>query len=207
MPLQNRVLPTGDIVAIPARGTLTGNRGIIHTSDRALGTARWSHHAWICCTLDWQDRKRDVMTGRKWTELFFLDEAVAFAAGHRPCAYCRRAAYNTFRDAWADAFKARLKAPVMDKVLHKARVMPRSRMQKTYQAHADALPLGCFVQHEGIPHLIGDNTMRPFTPDGYGAPISIPKGRAVTVLTPAPTVKILRAGYRPQLHPTACLPD
>jgi len=92
VPLQNRVLPTGEIAAIPARGTLTGNRGIIHRDDKTLGTSRWSHHAWICCTLDWQGRKRPVMTGRNWTELFFLDESVAFAAGHRPCGYCRRSA-------------------------------------------------------------------------------------------------------------------
>jgi len=100
VPLQNRVLPTGEIAAIPARGTLTGNRGIIHRDDKTLGTSRWSHHAWICCTLDWQGRKRPVMTGRNWTELFFLDESVAFAAGHRPCGYCRRAAYNAFVAAW-----------------------------------------------------------------------------------------------------------
>jgi hypothetical protein len=97
--LQNRVQPDGQILAIPARGTMTGNRGILHGPDRTLATKRWSHKAWICCVLDWQGRKRDVMTGRYWTELFFLDEAVAMAAGHRPCGYCRRADYNQFLDA------------------------------------------------------------------------------------------------------------
>ncbi|WP_253279588.1 hypothetical protein [Loktanella sp. 3ANDIMAR09] len=91
MPLQNRVLPTQEIVADPARGTLTGNRGILHVADGVMGRARWKSKAWICCTLDWQGRRRQLMTGRKWTELFFLDEATALAAGHRPCAYCRRA--------------------------------------------------------------------------------------------------------------------
>ncbi len=107
MPLQNRVLPTSEIVAIDARGTLTGNRGIIHGPDKQLSNKRWSHHAWICCVLDWQGRKRDVMSGRKWTELFFLDEATAFAGGHRPCGYCRREAYQAFKTAWHDAFGGR----------------------------------------------------------------------------------------------------
>ncbi|MDG1861810.1 MAG: hypothetical protein P8J02_01095 [Yoonia sp.] len=116
MTLQNRVLPTGEIVADAGRGTLTGNRGILHREGRVLGTARWTHKAWICCVLDWQDRKREVMTGRNWTELFFLDEAVAFAAGHRPCGYCRRANYTRFAEAWAKAYGAPSKAPQMDAV-------------------------------------------------------------------------------------------
>ena len=117
-PLQNRVLPTGEIVAIPARGTMTGNRGILHRPDKTLGRARWTHKAWICCVIDFRGRRRDVMGGRSWTELFFLDEAVAFAAGHRPCAYCRRPAYTAFKAAWDGAPKA----TEMDRVLHLERL-------------------------------------------------------------------------------------
>ena len=200
-PLQNRVLPTGDIVAIPARGTLTGNRGIIHGPDRVLGAARWSHHAWICCTLDWQGRQRDVMTGRKWTELFFLDEAVALAAGHRPCGYCRRPAYRDFVAAWGETPSAK----AMDKALHKARGIPRQRIQQTYREDIRNLPAGAFVLWIGVPHLVRQTTLHGDTPDGYLAPARRPATGDVTVLTPQPTVTALSAGYRPALHTSAAL--
>ena len=115
-------MPTGEIAAHPARGTLTGNRGILHRDDRTLGTARWTHKAWICCTLDWKGRRREVMSGRTWTELFFLDEAVALAAGHRPCATCRREAYRRFQAAWTAAMGTPARAPLLDAALHTARV-------------------------------------------------------------------------------------
>jgi len=202
MPLQNRVLPTGDIVAIPARGTLTGNRGIIHRDDRTLGTSRWSHHAWICCTLDWQGRKRQVMTGRNWTELFFLDEAVAFAAGHRPCGYCRRSDYTLFVDHWQRATGARPSAKAMDKVLHPARVT-QHRQQVTHQEQMAVLPTGAFIQWQDQPHLVLGHTLRPFTPSGYGAPCPRPRCGMATVMTPRPIVAVLQAGYNPVLHPSA----
>jgi hypothetical protein len=109
MPLQNRVTPFGDIVAIPQRGIFTGNRGIIH--DPAIGTLltrRWASKAWLVCLCKFKGRRRAVMGRRSWTELFFLDEAVAFAAGHRPCFVCRRQAAEAFRDAWAQAREAKL---------------------------------------------------------------------------------------------------
>lgn len=198
MPLQNRVLPTGDITAIPARGTFTGNRGIIHRDDKTLGTARWSHHAWICCTLDWQGRKRPVMTGRNWTELFFLDEATAFAAGHRPCGYCRRAAYRAFVEAWTQATGSRPSAKAMDKVLHPARVT-RDRRQVRYQATLADLPPGTFVLQDGTPHLIWQDALLPYGPDGYGEPVRLGGLDKVTVLTPKPIVAVLQAGYLPQV--------
>lgn len=202
MPLQNRVLPTGDIVADPARGTLTGNRGIIHRPDRTLGTSRWSHHAWICCTLDWQGRKRQVMTGRNWTELFFLDEAVALAAGHRPCGYCRRADYNRFADAWGDT---RPTAPAMDKALHAARITPGTRQQLTHRADGTELPFGTMIALAGQPHLLSETAMHPFWPARYGPPVPRLSSGQVTVLTPAPIVTVLRRGYRPMIHATAGL--
>ena len=202
-PLQNRVLPTGEIVAHPARGTLTGNRGILHVADGVMGTARWRHKAWICCTLDWQGRRRAVMTGRNWTELFFLDEAVALAAGHRPCGYCRRAAFTAFRDAFAGANGCAPRAPVIDSILHAARVTLRARDTQTHSAPAGGLPEGAFVWHEAQPHLVTGAGLHTFTMTGYAAPVRLKGHERVRVLTPAPTVAALRAGYRPQLHPTA----
>lgn len=202
MTLQNRVLPTGEIVADAGRGTLTGNRGILHQEGRVLGTARWTHKAWICCALDWQDRKREVMTGRNWTELFFLDEAVAFAAGHRPCGYCRRADYLRFVDAWAKACGARAKAPQIDAVLHPARV-GRDRVQVTHRADVASLPRGAFVRHNDLPHLVTDYRLYPYQTTGYGAPCPRPRCGHTEVLTPAPMVKVMQAGYTPTIHPSA----
>jgi hypothetical protein len=199
MPLQNRVLPTGDITAIPARGTLTGNRGIIHRDDKTLGTSRWSHHAWICCTLDWQGRKRPLMTGRNWTELFFLDEATAFAAGHRPCGYCRREAYAAYVAAWTKSTGSRPSAKDMDKTLHPARVR-RDRSQVRYQAAIVDLPNGAMILYDDQPALLWHKRLHPFSPDGYAAPIDPKMKASVVVLTPKPTVLVLQAGYMPQIH-------
>jgi hypothetical protein len=205
MPLQNRVQPTGEIITDPARGLFTGNRGIIHTPQRSLGTARWSHHAWICCVLDWQGRKRPLMTGRNWTELFFLDEAVAIAAGHRPCGYCRRADYIRFVDAWADHEGRRPKAPQMDKALHAARIVPRTRTQLRRKAMLADLPQGAMILRADAIYLVQDGALHPYLRDGYGPPHARRNSESVTVLTPEPMLDILRAGYRPVLHASAGL--
>lgn len=201
MPLQNRVLPTGEIVAIPARGDFTGNRGILHDDHRRLGTGRWRHKAWIVCTLHWKDRRRVPMTPGRWTELFFLDEAVALAAGHRPCATCRRAAYTAYRDAWNAATGRVPSAPEMDSALHLARVS-RDRQQVRHEALARDLPDGAFVLWNDGPHLVARGQLYPYTPDGYEAPLTLPDAR-VTVLTPRPTIQVLAAGYAPELHQSA----
>ncbi|SEQ26638.1 hypothetical protein SAMN05428995_103407 [Loktanella sp. DSM 29012] len=205
MPLQNRVLPTQEIVADPARGTLTGNRGILHIADGVMGRARWKSKAWICCTLDWQGRRRQLMTGRKWTELFLLDEATALAAGHRPCAYCRRADYNRYRDAWATATGDNLRAPQMDNALHTARIDPATRGQARMNGALASLPDGTMIVTGGQPHLIWQDALWPYTPAGYQAPRS-KKGAEVIILTPAPHLEILRAGYAPALHHTLMTP-
>jgi len=202
MTLQNRVLPTSDIVAIPARGTLTGNRGIIHGPDRVLTTRRWSHKVWISCEVAWQNRKRAVMTGRNWTELFFLDEAVALAAGHRPCGYCRRADYTRFLDAWEAATGIRPRAPEVDAILHPARIT-RNRVQIRHTARIATLPANCMVLKNGQAHLVRHHSLLPFSPDGYGPPIPRPRCGDVTVLTPAPLLAVLDNGYVPRLHPSA----
>ena len=197
MALQNRVLPTGDIVAIPQRGLLTGNRGILHVADRTMGNRRWSHHAWICCTLDWQGRKRDVMTGRKWTELFFLDEAVAFAAGHRPCGYCRRPAYRAYKSAWGGAPGAK----DMDAALHSARV--EGRAQRRTPARLGDLPDGVFVLRNDLAMLWHHERLWAFGTDGYKSGPIVSKSEQVWLLTPEPNVNCLRNGYKPRVHPTA----
>ena len=176
MPLQNRVLPTGEITAHPARGTLTGNRGILHRDDRTLGPARWTHKAWICCTLDWKGRRRAVMTGRTWTELFFLDEAVALAAGHRPCATCRRAAYRRFQTAWAAAFGTVPRGPAMDAALHAARVAP-DKTQLRHSARLGTLPAGTFVLWHDRPHLVGMPVCRRGRQRATGWPCRRQRGR------------------------------
>jgi hypothetical protein len=141
------------------------------------------------------------MPDRRWTALFFLDEAVALAAGHRPCAECRRAAYTRFRTAWSLAFGTRPRAPEIDASLHQARVT-RARAQLRHQAPARDLPDGSFLLWQGRAHLVLGDRLLPFSPSGYGAPLDRPTA-PVTVLTPRPTLAVLTAGYRPVLHPSA----
>lgn len=201
MTLQNRVLPTGEIVADPGRGTLTGNRGILH-DGRVLGTRRWTHPHWISCTLDYKGIRRVPMSPGTWTELFFLDEAVALAAGHRPCALCRRPAFAAFCAAWAKGTGLPATAPTIDRTLHAARVT-RDRRQVRHQADPRTLPDGAFVLHGGAAHLVLGGRLRAFSTEGYGPAIEMPQVPAITVLSPAPVVPTLRAGYRPVLHPSA----
>jgi hypothetical protein len=196
MPLQNRVLPTQEIIAHPARGTLTGNRGILHDDQRRLGTTRWRHKAWISCTLHYKGIRRTPMTPGTWTELFFLDEAVALAEGHRPCALCRRDAFRAFQAAWPNSPAS---APHMDAVLHAARL--DLRQQRRHTEDFGNLPGGTFILHDHRPHLVHAGNLHPYAPDGYAPPIPCPDG-TVQVLTPWPLVAVLRAGYAPALHPS-----
>ncbi|MYM56011.1 hypothetical protein GR167_11910 [Rhodobacteraceae bacterium GS-10] len=200
MPLQNRVLPTGDIVADPGRGLFTGNRGILHRPDGSLGPSRWKHPHWVCCLLRFKDRYHGPMPDRGWTALFFLDEAVALAAGHRPCHECRRADARRFRAAWEDANGSVAGLGDIDKALHRARVR-RDRQQVRHEARAENLPDGTFILASDPALVLGD-VIYQFTPAGYAAKQTRPSGM-VTVLTPAPTVRALAAGYRPVLHPSA----
>jgi hypothetical protein len=203
-PLQNRVLPTGEIVADPARGTLMGNRGCIHHPDRTLGVTRWRSKMWISCVLDWRGRRRDVMPPGRWTALFFLDEATALAAGHRPCGYCRREDFLAYAEAWRQAagLGQRLRAGEMDTVLHAERVDSRSRRQRTRPAQAGQLPDGAMIRHDGVIGLVAGGRMLPWSVTGYLAPVRLPSA-AVELLTPPASVAALAAGYRPLLHPTA----
>lgn len=196
MPLQNRVMPTSEISVDPARGLFMGNRGILHDDNSRIGTKRWQHPHWIICLTAFKGRRRPLMAPHAYTELFFLDEAVALAAGHRPCAECRRAAFDAFRGAIGLD-----RAGDIDAALHPARVT-RDRRQVRHSARAADLPDGTFILSDGGAALLSGAVALPFTPAGYGPAWPRPEA-AVTVLTPAPTVAALRNGYRPVLHPTA----
>ncbi len=204
-PLQNRVTPAGEIVAVSARGTLMGNRGCLHRPDGTLGTARWRSKLWICCVLDWQGRKRDPMPPGRWTALFFLDEATALAAGHRPCGYCRRPAYLAYAEAWraARGLAGPLHAGEMDVQLHTERVESRSRRQRTHRAVAGSLPDGVMVRRDGAPGLLAGGRVLPWSFAGYLAPLPLRRAAVVEVLTPPSSVAAIVAGYRPLLHPSA----
>ena len=195
MPRQNRVQPTGDILAHPARGQFMGNRGILHDNHGQLSKARWRHKAWVCCVTKFKGRKRTLMAPGHYTELFFHDEAVALAAGHRPCGECRRPDFN----AYLGAAEHRGKVIEFDKVLHAARAIPRIFGQRHHQAVASDLPDGAFILDEdGIPALIWQEALRPFSPSGYGVATRLPMG-LVTVLTPEPSLLALKNGFALQI--------
>jgi hypothetical protein len=205
VPLQNRVLPTGEIVSHQARGMLMGNRGCIHRPDRTLGVTRWRAKMWICCVLDWRGRKRDVMPPGRWTALFFLDEATALAAGHRPCGYCRRADHVWFAESWraAKAMDTRPRAGDMDIHLHAERVESRTRRKLTRPARLGELPDGVMVARGGNFALWCQSTLLPWSFGGYGAPEKVSPRTTADLLTPPSIVAALRAGYLPLVHPTA----
>jgi len=204
MPLQNRVTPAGEIVADAGRGLMMGNRGCLHGPDRQLGTARWRSQAWICCVLEWRGVRRDPMPPGRWTALFFLDEATALAAGHRPCGFCRRPDFLDFAAAWGEArhLAGRPAAREMDSVLHRERV-GRARRQLTHRAPAGELPDGVMIRAGGDAGLWLAGRVWPWSFGGYGAPARLSVPGPVEVLTPPSTVATIAAGYRPLVHPSA----
>jgi hypothetical protein len=203
MCLQNRVTPFGDIVAISQRGLLTGNRGIIHDpATRTLLQKRWTTKTWLVCSCDYKGRRRSVMAGRSWTELFFLDEAVALAAGHRPCFLCRREAAEHFRTCWSTARDERdLSAAEIDTVLHGERLNHGRRRIRPIVGALGSLPDGTMVAAGGAAFLLLAGSAYRWTNEGYAAPERLQY--ADELLTPPSTVAALCAGYRPALHPTA----
>ena len=208
MPLQNRVSPAGEIIAVSSRGLLMGNRGCLHGQGRELGVSRWRSKLWICCVLDWQGVRRDPMPPGRWTALFFLDEATALAAGHRPCAYCRRGDYAGFTEAWRAARQLgrRPLATEMDSVLHRERV-DRARRKLTHRVPAAELPDGVMIRADGGAGLVIGGQLRPWSFDGYGRPARISREGAVEVLTPPSIVAAIAAGYRPLVHHSALAGD
>ena len=200
MPLQNRVTPRGELIATEARGLLMGNRGCLHDRNRRI--VRYAvGRRWIACLTSFRGRRRRVMSPGLYTELFFLDEAVALAAGHRPCAECRRGDYDRFREAWAGAIGGNTSADDMDHRLHTDRlVAPRTR--RSYEERIDALPDGAFVDVDSDAALIWKGALRVWTPAGYTARRAL-GSRSATVITPRCIVDAIRAGFLPAVHPTA----
>ena len=202
MPGCNRVTPFGEIVAISQRGLYMGNRGSIHRGHAIVRP--WQVRRWITCELQYKDWVAPKWQPGRWTPLFFWDEAVALAAGHRPCALCRRADFNRWTDAWESATGTRAKVDAMDRTLHDERTTVDRRQQRHRVAWAD-LPTGAFVVVDDTPALVLSDrlvTWQP-SPDGYRGTSPRPRSGVATVLTPPTTVAVLRHGYVPTLHPSA----
>jgi hypothetical protein len=203
MPLQNRVDPFGQLFVDPARGTFMGNRGgRFHTGAQTLTARRWASRQWICCVLAFKGRHRDVW-GRFYTELFFLDEPTALAAGHRPCFECRRGDAENFAEHWRTAhhLRSRPRVAEMDQVLHSERLQERAK--RRHRRSIDTLPDGAFIVMDGKAFAIRGGALLHWTPEGYDARMPRPHGSIVDVLTPPAIIGVLAAGYQPCWHPTA----
>jgi len=205
LPLQNRVDPYGTLHAVAARGAWMGNRGVLHDESKRI-VALWRLKRWITCALKFKDRHRLVFAPRRWSELFFLDEATAFAAGHRPCGECQHDRLNEFRAAWMSVNADLLASSAsrideIDKVLHIERIA-RCGGKQTYLAQLDTLPSGTFVEYRHAPHLLWNGSLRPWSFNGYGAPTKA-HANEVVVLTPKSIVRVFQSGLLPQVHASA----
>jgi hypothetical protein len=207
MPLQNRVTPLGELVANPARGLVYGNRGCLHDEAGRI-RRRYNGKRWIACRLEFRGWRRSPMLqlGR-FTELFFLDEATAFAAGHRPCALCRRQDYRRFVELWSELHPGQVGADAIDAQLHAERAETGTRAQRHHEAALDELPDGSFVLHTGTAHLVLGSHLLRWSPAGYVAREPRPTRQQVTLITPPSLVTVLRTGWSdalvPLFHPSA----
>jgi len=204
MALQNRVTPLGELVADPARGLVYGNRGCLHDAAGRV-RRRYQVKRWIACRLRFRDRRRSpLLQPGRYTELFFLDEATALAAGHRPCAECRRADYERFSSLW-HARHGESGADTIDARLHAERVDAETRGHRLHSVDLAGLPDGAFVLHLGVPKLVLGKTLRGWSPAGYTTAEARPQGPGA-LITPPSLVAILRSDWRPDvpfLHPSA----
>jgi len=201
-PLQNRVDPFGQLIETPARGAWMGNRGLIHNEYQKI-VRNFRLKAWITCRLEFKGRHRVVMSPDRYTELFFLDEATAFSAGHRPCAECRREDYIRFKAAWVKGnpsfgFNVKTAIGKIDEILHRERIDGNGN-KVTYSERLDTLPTGSFIEYRGRPFIIKQpNLVAAWTTSGYEETIELAQGIEVVVLTPKSIINTFRAGYFPQ---------
>ena len=201
-PARNRVSPLGDIIAVPGRGAWLGNRGRLHEGRGTRDIVRnHQHKTWIICALSFRGRRVAQWDPNRYTPLFFLDDAVALAAGHRPCAECRRKAYHTYRTLWAETHSGAMAyAADMDAQLHQEPTGPGE-----YRARWEALPDGVFVATDSGPAVVvGDHFAVWDRHDNiYREKRPRPKAGSARVLTPPCTVDIIRAGYPVQIDDSA----
>ena len=200
MPLHNRVTPFGELIAAAGRGLLMGNRGVLHDEARRI-VRPWQVRRWIACRIEFRGRHREIMQPRRWTELFFLDEATALSAGHRPCAQCRYADYQRFRALWQTTHGAPADADAMDRVLHAERL--DGRRKRTYRAPLAALPDGAYVALAGAAWLVHERELLAWSDSGYAERRARPLRGEADVLTPRSIVALLAAGYPVSVHPSA----
>jgi len=204
VPRQNRVTPLGELITTPARGLVYGNRGCLHDG---AGTIRRAYQVkrWIACRLEFRGRRRSpLMQPGRYTELFFLDEATALAAGHRPCAECRRADYDRFTSFW-HALHGDTGADAIDVRLHGERIDPATRERRLHAARLEDVPDGAFVLEDGAPLLVAGDALHRWTPAGYVDRRPRRRGPA-TLLTPPSLVALIATGWNglvPFLHPSA----
>lgn len=206
MPLQNRVSPLGDLIAVPERGLVYGNRGCLHDS---YGKIRRHHNGrrWIACRLIFRDWHRSpLLQPGRYTELFFLDEATALAAGHRPCAMCRRVDYDRFVQLWSTRHHGETRADAIDRRLHAERLQADGRGQLRHLIRARDLPDGAIIIEQGEPWLVRGDRLLRWTPGGYADHAARPESGDVEVITPPSLLYILASGWSPEitlLHPSA----
>src|SRR5215208_670318 len=204
--LQNRVDPLGELVATPARGLVYGNRGCLYDAAGNV-RRRFDGRRWIACRLRFRGWHRTpLMQPGRFTELFFLDEATALAAGHRPCALCRRADYDRLVTLSRELHRGSARADAIDARLHAERLAPGRRGRRIHEAPLEELPDGAFVLRDGAPWLVLGAELLAWSPAGYAARVTRPPGEHARLLTPPSLVELLRAGGQPlvpRLHPSA----
>ncbi|CAN5899300.1 hypothetical protein BH11BAC4_BH11BAC4_09450 [soil metagenome] len=200
--LQNRVDPFGNLIKTAARGSWTGTRGVIHNDEQEI-IRPFKLKAWITCRLAFKGRKRKMMSPNKYTELFFLDEATAFAAGHRPCCECRREDFNKFKSAWLKGnpeygFDIKTSIEYIDKIIHRERI-DKHKAKQTSESDIDSIPNGSFIAFNNEPYIIAGGKFFLWTSFGYERAVVLPKPGKLAVLTPGSIVNTFRAGYIPQI--------
>jgi len=198
MARQNRVTPFGNIVALPGRGLVMGNRGILHDDDGNI-VRPWQVRRWLICRLEFRGRRRTVMRPHSYTELFFLDEATALSAGHRPCAECRYADYQRYRSLWETCVGTPANSDAIDSQLNADRIARRQK--HTYRDDLSNLPDGAYIVLDGIAWLVWGTELFAWSDCGYTKRRPRPSQLRVDVLTPRSTVAIIAAGYRPAIAP------
>lgn len=212
VPLQNKVDPWGELQAVRARGTLMGNRGILHDGDDHI-VRRWAHKNWVFCSLHVDFQKRSPFTQGTYSELFFLDEATAYAAGHRPCRVCQREKHHDFNTHWTAANRpdhvattgqTRLPISQIDAVLHTERVTAQ-KTKRTHVAHLAGLPVGTLFTDGGQALLVGPAGLWAWSFDGYRAAAPLPPETQVELLTPPSVVAAMRHGLRVDCHPSVTM--